>query len=101
MNTKGLMTKDALSPYKMNLPTDLKGKLQKAADRSGRSLSSEIITRLEASVSISDEGGIEFTLDSFEQYISEAIGDALDDYEQRIQALEAIAAGRDPYNRED
>lgn len=97
----GNMKKDVVSPYKMNLPTDLKDRLTAAAERSGRSLSSEIITRLEASVSMSDDGGIEFTLDSFEEFIRHAVEVETHDLANRVRALEDMAAGRDPYNRAD
>lgn len=45
------MTKKELSPYKMNLPLELKQRLEHAAIDSRRSLSAEIIARLEASFS--------------------------------------------------
>lgn len=54
------MTQDATVPFKLNIPAGLKDRLSEAAARSGRSLTSEIITRLEASISISDEGGAGF-----------------------------------------
>lgn len=90
------MSKDVVSPYKMNLPTDLKNRLQEAADRSGRSLSSEIITRLEASISMYDDGGLDFTLESFEQFIHEAVQHETEDLRARLRELEYIATGRDP-----
>lgn len=94
------MSKDSVSPYKMNLPTNLKNRLQEAADRSGRSLSSEIITRLEASIEMTDDGGLDFTLSSFERYIREVVENSVEDLRESVLTLERFAAGRDPYNEE-
>ena len=83
------MSKDTVSPYKMNLPTDLKNRLQEAADRSGRSLSSEIITRLQASVALSDDMGLEFTEDAILMLIGNVVSEHTAPLEGRIEDLEA------------
>lgn len=46
------MTQDAVSPFKMNLPTGLKIHLTEEARRANRSLSGEIINRLQESCEI-------------------------------------------------
>lgn len=89
------MNKDAVSPYKMNLPTDLKTRLQEAADRSGRSLSSEIITRLQASVSLADDNGLDFTYEAFEKFVFEIVDRGTEDIRAKLREVEYIATGRD------
>lgn len=85
------MNDSRVSQFKLNIPAVLKEQLSEAAAHSGRSLSSEIITRLEASISISDEGGIDFTLSGIEAFIHQAIEDAVTDLEGRVRSLEAKA----------
>ncbi|WP_319566912.1 Arc family DNA-binding protein [Cohaesibacter marisflavi] len=46
------MTDTPLSPFKMNLPSSLRDQLSELAKRNNRSLSGEIISRLELSVNI-------------------------------------------------
>ncbi|WP_158275162.1 Arc family DNA-binding protein [Thioclava sp. NG1] len=87
-----------MSQYKLNLPTDLKNRLQEAANRSGRSLSSEIITRLEASIAISDDGGLDFTLDAIENFIVEAVISQTEDLEARVKMLERFVDTTDYLN---
>lgn len=43
------MAKESLTPYKMNLPSELKDRIEDAAASNRRSMSGEIITRLEDS----------------------------------------------------
>lgn len=43
------MAKESLTPYKMNLPAALKARIEDAAASNRRSMSAEIITRLEDS----------------------------------------------------
>jgi hypothetical protein len=45
---------DRLPPFGVRIPLDLKNELQKAADKNRRSLSAEIVHRLEQSVSPTD-----------------------------------------------
>ena len=92
------MAQESTVSFKLNIPVSLKDRLSEAAERSGRSLTSEIVTRLEASISMSDEGGLDFTLESFEQFILEAIENETSDLRQKVRELEYIATGRDPYN---
>lgn len=49
------MSKEPVSPYKMNLPTSLKERIEDVARQNGRSLSAEIITRLEKSFESDEE----------------------------------------------
>lgn len=92
------MSKDVVSPYKMNLPADLKNRLQEAAERSGRSLSSEIITRLQASLSLADDNGLDFTYKALERMILEIVANGTEELEGRVSVLERFMAGKDPYN---
>lgn len=94
------MTQDITVPFKINIPLGLKDRLSEAASRSGRSLTSEIITRLEASIEISDVGGLDFTPEALAEYVAKEIEIHLDEFRDRLTAIEAMAAGRDPYNRE-
>lgn len=75
--------------FKLNIPAGLKDRLSEAAARSGRSLTSEIITRLEASISISDEGGLDFTLDSLERFVVGVVQGETEALAQRVRDLEA------------
>ncbi|MBW7057953.1 Arc family DNA-binding protein [Paracoccus bogoriensis] len=83
------MTQGATVPFKLNIPAGLKDRLSEAAARSGRSLTSEIITRLEASISISDEGGLAFTLDSLERFVIGVVQGETEALAQRVRDLEA------------
>lgn len=84
--------------FKLNLPAVLKDALAAAAERNGRSLTAEIITRLEASVAISDQGGLDFTLDAFERFIAEAIDNELDEIRTKVRDLEYHTGMRDSLN---
>lgn len=75
------MTKKELSPYKMNLPLDLKQRLEHAAIDNRRSLSAEIISRLEASFS---GAGVD---------VSEKMLKLLDTLERMIKPLPAAKPG--------
>jgi len=85
------MSKESLTPYKMNLPSDLKDRLTEAAQRSGRSLSAEIITRLQASLSLADDAGLDFTAKGFEAFILEVVGRATEPLEARVNFLEQFS----------
>ncbi len=81
--------------FKLNIPVALKDRLSAAADRSGRSLTSEIITRLEASISLADDNGLDFTYEAFEQMIRDVISGDLVDIEDRLRELEHFVGSRD------
>lgn len=83
------MEESAHVQFKLNIPAGLKDRLSEAAARSGRSLTSEIITRLEASISISDEGGLDFTLDSLERFVIGVVQGETEALAQRVRDLEA------------
>lgn len=87
------MNDSSVSQYKFNIPTDLKVRLQDAADRNGRSLSSEIITRLQASVMLSEEINIDFTEDAVLTYLGEVVKEYTDPLERRIEELEQAMRG--------
>lgn len=60
------MSDPQLSPFRMNLPTALKDALAEQAKRNNRSLSGEIISRLEQSLSkfhVDEHGDLEVKLD--------------------------------------
>lgn len=87
--------------FKLNIPAGLKDRLSEAATRSGRSLTSEIITRLEASMSFSEAHGLDFTYEAFEAIIADFVNAATHDLEYRVEVLERHMRGEDPYNRDD
>lgn len=83
------MAKESLTPYKMNLPSDLKDRLSEAAQRAGRSLSSEIITRLEQTLEHDDEWSN--ALENIDDAILRI--ERLEKLEQRVAALEYSVSG--------
>lgn len=95
------MSQEPTIPFKINIPLGLKERLSNAATRSGRSLTSEIITRLEASISLADDHGLDFTYEAMERMILDLVASGTEELEQRVRDLEAIASGRDPFNRPD
>ncbi|MFN3312561.1 MAG: Arc family DNA-binding protein [Hyphomonas sp.] len=86
------MEESASVQFKLNIPMALKDRLSEAAARSGRSLTSEIITRLEASISISDDGGLDFTLESLERFVVGVVKRETQDLAARVSDLDADIA---------
>lgn len=82
------MNDSSVSQYKFNMPADLKNRLQEAAERSGRSLSSEIITRLQASLSLADDKGFDFTPEGIERMILEIVANGTEELADRVKRLE-------------
>lgn len=82
------MSESPLVQFKFNIPLALKERLADAAERSGRSLSSEIITRLEASLSLGDEG-IDLTFDGITNLIQDMILSETMPLSDRIREIES------------
>ncbi|MFG6566671.1 TraY domain-containing protein [Sulfitobacter sp. 1A13679] len=82
------MTSESHTSFKLNIPITLKNRLSEAAERSGRSLTAEINTRLQASLEIADNNGVEFTLDGIEAFILEIVANATQELEERVKDLE-------------
>lgn len=99
MTIRESMSKDPVTPYKMNLPTALKERLTEAAERSGRSLSSEIITRLQASITLADEHDLDFTYESMERMIEQIVREQMNEFDARLYYVETRVAGKDADNR--
>ena len=95
------MTQEPHTSFKLNIPLSLKDRLSEAAERSGRSLTSEIITRLQASLSLADDNGFDFTYEAMERMILDIVARGTEELEGRVHTLEEIAKGRDPHNRDD
>lgn len=74
--------------FKLNLPTSLKDRLSDAAERSGRSLTAEIITRLQASLSLADDKGFDFTPEGIERMILEIVDNGTEELAARVKRLE-------------
>lgn len=87
------MTQESSVHFKINIPISLKERLTEAAQRSGRSLSSEIITRLEASISLADDTGLEFTSESIEKLITDMVLQQTLPIEDRIREIEVELGG--------
>lgn len=66
-------------------------RLSEAAERSGRSLTSEIITRLQASLTLGDDLGLEFTRESIEQLVIDIVQAETGPLDARIRDLEVFA----------
>jgi hypothetical protein len=81
--------------FKLRLPDRLRNDLEKEAAKSGRSLTAEILDRLEMSFS-----DIVERLSSLEKEVFDGKrgNEALSD---RITVFETIQRGHDPYNRPD
>lgn len=92
------MAQEATVPFKINIPASLKDRLSEAAERSGRSLTSEIITRLQASLSLADDNGLDFTYEALEGMILELVANGTSELESRVRTLEAQMRGQDPYD---
>lgn len=58
-------------PFNLRLPADLRGRLEDSAAHSGRSLTAEILTRLEQSYAGSDSGAVVTALVKLGERISE------------------------------
>lgn len=94
------MEESATVQFKLNIPVTLKDRLAAAAERSGRSLTAEINTRLQASLSLADDNGLEFTHASFEAFILELVERGTEGLRNKVRDLDYIVTGRDPYNRD-
>lgn len=82
------MSDSPVVQFKFNIPTALKDRLTEAAERSGRSLTSEILTRLQASLSLADDKGLDFTAEAFERFILEIVANGTEDLANRVHDLE-------------
>lgn len=87
------MSESSMVQFKLNMPAALRERLGDAADRSGRSLTAEVIARLEKSFEADDE----FTnaLDNIDDLMAR-----VEKLEAVVRDLEYISTGRDPYNIE-
>lgn len=92
------MAQESTTSFKLNLPISLKDRLQSAAERSGRSLTSEIITRLQASITLADEHDLDFTYESLERMIEQIVREQMNEFDVRLDYVEAKVAGKDADN---
>lgn len=90
------MSQESSVHFKLNIPTALKDRLSEAAERSGRSLTSEILTRLQASLSLADDHGLEFTYEAIQRMIIDLVKIETNPLEKRIGALEFRTRAADP-----
>ena len=94
------MEESATVQFKINIPVALKDRLSEAADRSGRSLTSEIITRLQASLSLADDHGLDFTYESFEEMMLNIVISGTSELEDKVHDLQVeVAALRGAVSR--
>jgi hypothetical protein len=76
----------SITPYGLRMPRELKGTLDTAARRNGRSLNSEIVARLEASVQVG-EGVPGFVTPDFAAQVK-VLAQELETLQARVRALE-------------
>lgn len=76
------MAQESTSPFKLNIPISLKNRLSEAAERSGRSLTAEMIIRLEKTLAAPDE--MENMLEIVDQLLVR-----IDDLERTVEDLSA------------
>lgn len=86
------MTQEPHTSFKLNIPLSLKDRLSEAAERSGRSLTSEIITRLQASLTLGDDLGLDFTRESVERLVIDLVQAETGPLDDRIRELEATVS---------
>lgn len=93
MSIHAPMDKKDVSPFKLNLPTNLKNAITEQAKRNNRSLSGEIIARLELSLSkynTDADGNVDIVLNKqdsakMEEFINSA--QKLDDMQRQLDYL--------------
>lgn len=89
------MTDSHSIQFKLNLPVSLKSRLQLLAIENNRSLTGEIIARLEETILMSDDIGSDFSVESLETYVSDRVRnhEVIEDISRAIFDLQKAIRG--------